>query len=51
MNTNIFNQKNMSVYPTATVRTSDFISSEYPTTTIIRHKPYLHKLTKPDRPP
>lgn len=50
MKTNILNI-NMTTfeYPFKTIRTSAIINSfEYPTSTIIRHKPNLHKLTKPN---
>jgi len=48
MKTNILNI-NMTAfeYPFKTIRTSATINSfEYPTLTIIRHKPNLHKLAK-----
>ena len=50
MKTNILNI-NMTAfeYPSKTIRTSATIKSfEYPTLTIIRHKPNLHKLAKPN---
>jgi len=50
MKTNILNiNMNTFEYAFKTIRTSAIINSfEYPTLTIIRHKPNLHKLTKPN---
>ena len=49
MKTNILNI-NMTAfeYPSKTIRTSATKSFEYPTLTIICHKPNLHKLAKPN---
>ena len=50
MKTNIFDiNMNAFEYPFKTSRTSAIINSfEYPTSTIIRHKPNLHKLANPN---